>query len=93
MERVNKQSITKALAQYENITQAQSKKIIDFLFEYIGDHMQKGNEIVISGFGKFLCTKTVARSGINPKTQEKIEIPSKNSPKFRPALDLKNKCS
>jgi DNA-binding protein HU-beta len=45
--------------------------------------IKKNGEFVLPGFGKLVKQKRKARTGINPKTQEKIKIPAKTVVKFR----------
>jgi DNA-binding protein HU-beta len=45
---------------------------------------------VLPGFGKLVKQKRKARTGINPKTQEKIKIPAKTVVKFRVAKAAKD---
>jgi len=46
----------------------------------------KEGEFVLPGFEKLVKQKRKARTGINPRTLEKIEIPAKNGPtSSRPA--------
>ena len=40
------------------------------------------------GFGTFAVTEKPARTGINPRTKEKIEIPARKVVKFKPAAGL-----
>lgn len=42
------------------------------------------------GFGKFTVAERAARSGFNPATKEKIEIPASRAVKFKPAKALKD---
>ena len=44
---------------------------------------KKNGEFVVPGFGKLIKQKRKARTGINPKTQQKIKIPAKTVIKFR----------
>jgi DNA-binding protein HU-beta len=44
---------------------------------------KKNGEFVVPGFGKLVKQKRKARTGINPKTQQKIKIPAKTVIKFR----------
>ena len=44
----------------------------------------------ISGFGKFEVKSRPARTGVNPKTREKIQIPESKSPSFKAAKALKD---
>jgi DNA-binding protein HU-beta len=45
--------------------------------------IKKNGEFVLPGFGKLVKQKRKARSGFNPKTQQKIKIPAKTVVKFR----------
>jgi DNA-binding protein HU-beta len=47
--------------------------------------IKKDGEFVLPGFGKLVKQKRKARTGFNPKTQQKIKIPAKTVVKFRVA--------
>jgi len=51
---------------------------------------RQGKEISLIGFGNFSISKVAARSGRNPKTQEPLQIPAYNQPKFKAGQKLKN---
>ena len=44
---------------------------------------KKNGEFVLPGFGKLVKQKRKARTGFNPKTQQKIKIPAKTVIRFR----------
>jgi DNA-binding protein HU-beta len=52
--------------------------------------IKKNGEFVLPGFGKLVKQKSKARSGFNPKTQQKIKIPAKTVVKFRVAKAAKD---
>jgi DNA-binding protein HU-beta len=52
--------------------------------------IKKEGEFVLPGFGKLVKQKRKARTGINPKTQQKIKIPAKTVLKFRVAKAAKD---
>jgi DNA-binding protein HU-beta len=52
--------------------------------------IKKNGEFVLPGFGKLVKQKRKARTGINPKTQQKIKIPAKTVLKFRVAKAAKD---
>jgi DNA-binding protein HU-beta len=52
--------------------------------------IKKNGEFVLPGFGKLVKQKRKARSGFNPKTQQKIKIPAKTVVKFRVAKAAKD---
>ena len=51
---------------------------------------KKSGEFVLPGFGKLVKQKRKARTGFNPKTQQKIKIPAKTVVKFRIAKAAKD---
>jgi Bacterial DNA-binding protein len=51
---------------------------------------KKTGEFVLPGFGKLVKQKRKARTGFNPKTQQKIKIPAKTVVKFRVAKAAKD---
>jgi DNA-binding protein HU-beta len=51
---------------------------------------KKHGEFVLPGFGKLVKQKRKARTGFNPKTQQKIKIPAKTVVKFRVAKAAKD---
>lgn len=76
---MNKLSTTKKAAQ----------EAVDGMFDEIAKAMVKGEQVKVAGFGVFRVARRAAREGINPRTQEKIQIPAKVAPKFRAAKQLK----
>ena len=63
------------------------KTIIDSL----GDSLRKGGRVEIRGFGSFSLNHRPARLGRNPKTGEKVNVPEKFVPHFKPGKELKIK--
>lgn len=63
------------------------KTIIDSL----GDSLIKGGRVEIRGFGSFSLNHRPARLGRNPKTGEKVNVPEKFVPHFKPGKELKIK--
>ncbi len=58
--------------------------------EVITKAMQKGDKVVLTGFGAFAVSKRAARAGVNPKTGAKIQIPAMKVPKFKAGKGLKD---
>jgi DNA-binding protein HU-beta len=52
--------------------------------------IKKNGEFVLPGFGKLVKQKRKARTGFNPKTQQKIKIPAETVVKFRVAKAAKD---
>ncbi|PIW74868.1 MAG: DNA-binding protein HU, partial [Candidatus Portnoybacteria bacterium CG_4_8_14_3_um_filter_44_15] len=47
---------------------------VDAVLDTITKALAKGQEVVLTGFGKFSVSKRAARMGVNPRTGEKIKI-------------------
>jgi len=65
---LTKAQIVEALFAKSIFTKSQSAQIIDTIFELIKQSLQKGEEVLISGFGKFSVQEKQARRGRNPQT-------------------------
>ena len=63
------------------------KTIIDSL----SSSLSKGGRVEIRGFGSFSLNHRPARLGRNPKTGEKVNVPEKFVPHFKPGKELKTK--
>ena len=53
--------------------------------------LSKGGRVEIRGFGSFSLNHRPARLGRNPKTGEKVSVPEKFVPHFKPGKELKIK--
>ncbi len=77
-----KVQIIRALADKTNLTQAQVASVLENLVELAYTGARQGG-FPVPGLGKVTMTQRKARTGFNPKTQEKIQIPAKTVVKFR----------
>src|SRR5664279_2448726 len=64
--------------------------IVDTLFESVIGALQSGDKIEIRGFGSFRTRQRNARIGRNPKTGEKVDVPAKRVPFFKPSKELRD---
>ena len=53
--------------------------------------LAKGQRIEIRGFGSFDLNHRPARIGRNPKTGDKVEVPEKYVPHFKPGKELRER--
>ena len=65
---LTKAHIVKALFAQNIFTKTESAQVIDTLFELIKQSLQNGEDVLISGFGKFSVKEKHGRTGRNPKT-------------------------
>lgn len=88
-------TLTKAdlIEEVLNVTELprkESETIVETIFDSIIAALQKGEKIEIRGFGSFRTRERRGRVGRNPKTGEKVDVPAKKIPYFKPSKELKD---
>ncbi len=89
MATINKAELAKAVAEDTGLTNGQAKEAIEATLERIENALMSGNEVSLSGFGKFAISERSARQGRNPQTGEPIEIQASRVPRFQASAPLK----
>jgi len=64
--------------------------IVNTFFNSIYEELVQGNKVELRGFGSFKVKTRQARIGRNPKTGDKVDVPEKLVPYFKPGKALKN---
>jgi len=59
------------------------------VFRSIIEALHRGEKIELRGFGSFRLRKREHRKGRNPKTGDKVAVPPKKVPYFKPGQELK----
>lgn len=72
-----------------DLTKKESMDIVEDIFEIIKDELAKGNDVMISGFGKWVVLNKKARTGRNPQTGERITIDARKVISFKSSVILK----
>jgi integration host factor subunit alpha len=80
---LTKAQIVEALFAQDIFTKKESAQIIDTLFELIKQSLQNGEDVLISGFGKFSVKEKYERNGRNPETGEPITLPARRVVTFK----------
>lgn len=88
---MNKTELINAIAEKANITKVDAKNALDAAIESIGEALAKGDKVAILGFGNFSVAEKAARTGINPRTKEKIQIAASKNIKFKAGSELASK--
>ncbi|MDD5101307.1 MAG: integration host factor subunit alpha [Syntrophales bacterium] len=64
--------------------------IVESVFDIIKDELNQGNDVMISGFGKWTVKRKRERKGRNPKTGEALMIDARRVVTFKPSSVLRN---
>lgn len=86
---LTKVELINAVARKAELTKKKSTQAVEALIDSIAEALKKGEKVVITGFGTFSVSQRNARTGRNPKTGAKIEIPAVKYPKFTPGKLLR----
>jgi DNA-binding protein HU-beta len=87
---MNKGELIDKLAGQTGLAKTEAGRAIDALIEIITTSLKKGDEIILTGFGKFEVQKRKAREGRNPQTGKSIKIPARKVPRFKAGKGLKD---
>ncbi len=85
---MNKAELVAAIAAEAQMPKAQAQKALDATINAIAGALKKGENVQMIGFGTFAVVEKAARTGINPATKQKIEIPAKKAVKFKAGAGL-----
>ncbi|MCL4456775.1 MAG: integration host factor subunit beta [Nitrospirae bacterium] len=67
----------------EGLTKKQVETIVSAIFEGMKDALSQGQKIEIRGFGNFRLKQRNAKTARNPRTGEKVQVPSKRVLHFK----------
>jgi len=86
---MTKAELVDEVASVVQLTKKQAETIVNIVFDSIVESLRSGQKIELRGFGSFRLRNRKSRTGRNPKTGEKVEVPSKKIPYFKPGKELK----
>lgn len=73
------------------LNKREAKDIVDVFFEEIKTSLEHGEQVKLSGFGKFELRDKTSRPGRNPKTGKEIPITARRVVTFRSGQKLKTR--
>jgi DNA-binding protein HU-beta len=86
---VGKDDLVREVAEKSGLSGADAKRAVDATLESISGQLSSGNEVRLTGFGKFSVSHREARQGRNPQTGETMQIAAKTVPRFSAGAELK----
>ena len=72
------------------VTKKEAAEYVDAVFDAMKEVLSDGEDVKISGFGKFEVRQKGERVGRNPRTGEEIMIPERKVPRFKVSQVLKD---
>lgn len=86
---MTKSELVDQVAARTDLSKQDAGRAVDAVVATIEDALRRGSEVSISGFGKFHVSERGARSGVNPRTGERIQIAASKVPRFTAGSALK----
>ena len=86
---MTKAELIEEVSRVSNLTKKHSEIIVDTVFKSVINALHRGEKIELRGFGSFRIRQRESRKGRNPKTGEKVDVPAKKVPYFKPGKELK----
>jgi integration host factor subunit alpha len=86
---LTKDRIIEIIKAKTNVQSQEARDLVEHILEGIKSRLEEGDEVKISGFGKWNVRKKSSRPGRNPHTGTKIEITARRVVTFHPSEKLR----
>ena len=87
---MTKADLVDEVVRVAGLSKRHAEIVVNTLFQTIVEALQKDDKIELRGFGSFRVRRRRSRQGRNPKTGDRVEVPSKRIPYFKPGKELKD---
>lgn len=87
---MTKADLIEEISRAGDMSRKDSELIVETVFESIIRSLRSGEKIEIRGFGSFRTRERKPRTGRNPKTGARVDVPAKRIPYFKPSKELKD---
>ena len=87
---MTKADLVDEVAALGDLTRRDADVIVETIFNGMIGALRADDKIEIRGFGSFRSRQRKPRTGRNPKTGERVEVPAKRVPYFKPSKELRD---
>jgi integration host factor subunit alpha len=88
---LTKEKIIDSVYNQVGLSKNQSRRVIESLLEIIKQTLEKGDSLLVSGFGKVVVKRKAARRGRNPQTKKDLKLRARKVVVFRTSGVLRKK--
>ncbi len=88
---LTKEKLINSIYHQVGLSKSQSRAVVETLLELIKKTLENGEDLLISGFGKFMVKEKSARRGRNPQTTEDLELRARRVVVFKTSGVLRDK--
>jgi len=90
---LTKADIAQKIAENCGFMKGEASEMVERLLDIMKSKLIAGEDVMISGFGKWSVKSKLARKGRNPKTGEEIVLNARRVVTWKYSLVLKNACN
>ncbi len=90
---MTKSELITSISEKAGITKKDSEKALTAFIDSVTEALSSGEKVQLVGFGTFEVRERAERTGVNPRTQEKIIISASKVPAFKAGSALKEAVS
>ena len=87
---MTKTELIAAVAAKTGLTKKDAERVVGATMETITESLVKGEKVQVSGFGIFEVRAREARTYLNPRTKETVEVAATKLPAFKASKTLKD---
>lgn len=87
---MTKADLIEEVSRVVELTRKESEVIVETIFDSVVSSLRTGDKVEIRGFGSFRTRERKGRVGRNPKSGDKVEVPPKTIPFFKPSKELRD---
>ena len=87
---MTKADLVDEVVKVSNVSKKHAEIIVNTVFSSIIEALERDDKIELRGFGSFRVRRRRSRQGRNPKTGDRVEVPEKRIPYFKPGKELKD---
>ncbi len=87
---MTKSDLVASVVESTGVSKKDAEKAVTTVFNSITNALKAGEKVQLMGFGTFETRHRAARTGLNPRTKETIEIAATTVPAFKAGKALKD---
>ena len=87
---MTKADLVEEVVRTSSLSKKHAETIVNTVFHSIIEALQRDDKVELRGFGSFRLRRRRSRQGRNPKTGDRVEVPAKRIPYFKPGKELKD---
>lgn len=86
---MTKADLVEMVAESADLPRKQADEVVQVILESIIAALHREEKVELRGFGSFRIRKRGQRTGRNPKTGDRVHVPPKKIPYFKPGKHLR----